>query len=92
MKSIAQLVVACANLAEAEGRVLRVNVLRIGTALGVVLLATILAAVGLAFILAFVYTLCERGLGEVWAMLLTGLLTLAIAGGMLWIARTRVAT
>lgn len=90
MKSIAQLVVACANLAEAEGRALRVNVFRVGIALGVVLLATILAAVGVAFLLAFVYTICAEGLGEVWAMLITGLLTLGLAGGLVWLASKRV--
>jgi hypothetical protein len=87
-----------ADLMEAEGRslrdVVRVEGLtlrrvlsRLGIGLAVLLGAAPLAIAGLGLLLAALYMGLRGPIGPAGAAALTGVVTLAVAGGMLWVYR-----
>lgn len=55
MQAITELIVRAAELAEAEGRVLRVMTLRVAVAVGMILLGVAASAAGLVLLLAAIY-------------------------------------
>ncbi|HYE03742.1 MAG TPA: hypothetical protein VD963_10980 [Phycisphaerales bacterium] len=84
MKSIAQLIVRVTDLVEAEGRVLRVVMLRLGlgAALGVV--AALMCLIGLCLVLVAAYTALEAATSAPVAALVTGLASLLVGGALIW--------
>jgi hypothetical protein len=79
--------VAVANLLEAEGRALRRSTARLGGSLVLFALAGLLAAGGLCLCLWGLYQYLAVSLGGTAAALLTGVTTVVIAGGLLWIGQ-----
>jgi hypothetical protein len=79
--------VAVADLLEAEGRALRRSTARLGGSLVLFALAGLLAAVGLCLCLWGLYQYLAVSLGGTAAALLTGVTTVVIAGGLLWIGQ-----
>lgn len=93
MNSLAQLLVAGTDLLEAEGRALRAGTVRVGIALGTLILGMVLALAGLGFLIWGVYELFkDRGMSTSVAALITGALILAIAGALVWLAKTMTQT
>ena len=78
---------AVADLLEAEGRALRRSTARLGGSLVLFALAGLLAAGGLCLCLWGLYQYLAVSLGGSAAALLTGVTTVAIAGGLLWIGQ-----
>ncbi|MFZ0469242.1 MAG: hypothetical protein WAL92_10005 [Thiogranum sp.] len=78
---------AVADLLEAEGRALRRSTARLGGSLVLFALAGLLAAGGLCLCLWGLYQYLAVSLGGTAAALLTGVTTVVIAGGLLWIGQ-----
>ena len=76
-----------ADLLEAEGRALRRSTARLGGSLVLFALAALLAAGGLCLCLWGLYQYLAVSLGGTAAALLTGVTTVVIAGGLLWIGQ-----
>jgi hypothetical protein len=83
---MAELVIAVADLLEAEGRSLRRSAVRTGWGLGLVTVASVLLLAGLVLCLAALYDALAAQLGSVAAKLGTGLAGLALAGVAAWLA------
>jgi len=79
--------VAVADLLEAEGRALRRSTARLGGSLVLFALGGLLAAGGLCLCLWGLYQYLAVSLGGTAAALLTGVTTVVIAGGLLWIGQ-----
>ena len=79
-------IIALTDLFEAEGRLLRRNVMRAGAGLAVLLVAALLGFVGLAFCLWAAYQGLVIQLGALEAALAVGVVMLLLAGLMTWIA------
>jgi high-affinity Fe2+/Pb2+ permease len=79
--------VAVADLLEAEGRALRRSTARLGGSLVLFALAGLLAAGGLCLCFWGLYQYLAVSLGGTAAALLTGVTTVVIAGGLLWIGQ-----
>lgn len=75
-----------AELLEAEGRQLRRTVMRTGVGLAIVVVAALLVFVGLSLCLWAAYQGLLAQIGAVKAALLIGIVMLALAGVMAWIA------
>jgi protein-S-isoprenylcysteine O-methyltransferase Ste14 len=86
MSALADLTIALVELAEAEGRALRRGVVRAGASVGLIALAFAFALGGLALCLWSAYLYLATLLSPPQAALVTGLLTLVVAGGLLWTA------
>jgi len=86
LKSLARIIVAFTNLAEAEGRNLRQEAVKTGLALGLVVLATVFALGGLGFMAAALYIALADVMHPGWAAFITGWVVLAVAGVLAWIA------
>jgi hypothetical protein len=91
VKSLARLTVAAANLAEAEGRALRENVVTVAVSVGLVLGATVLGLAGLGYLLWALYRVLLEPVGEPLAALITGVVAVVIAGALLWVAKSQAA-
>ena len=79
-------IIALTDLFEAEGRLLRRNVVRAGAGLAALLVAALLGFVGLAFCLWAAYQGLVIQLGALEAALAVGVVMLLLAGLMTWIA------
>jgi hypothetical protein len=86
VETVTELAVRIADLVEAEGRQARHIVVRVGIALAGVLVAGVLALAALVLLLAGIYGWLAEPLGEPGALFVTGLITLAAAGGLVWAA------
>ena len=82
-----ELVIALADLLEAEGRSLRRAAARLGGSMVLFAVAGLLAVAGLCLCLWGIYQYLAVSLGAVSAALLTGIASLAVAGGVLWIGQ-----
>ncbi len=76
-----------ADLVEAEGRSLREMVVRLGGAVGLLVMVVALSLSGIGLLLAGVYRWIAAAAGPEWASGVTGAMCLAIAGGLLWVMR-----
>lgn len=83
MKAITELIVHVFDLIEAEGRVLRDVAAKLGLGLSLTLVAAVLVLVGCLGLLAGTWLGLYGVLGEAWASVITGIISLAIAGGAL---------
>jgi len=78
------MLIAIADLAEAEGRSLRHWTIKVGLAVGLLVLTVLLATAGIAFLLVAVYLFFTAQIGSVAAALLTSTAAFLIAGGIVW--------
>lgn len=79
-----------ADLVEAEGRVLRHVVGRLGLGLVGVLGAGVLTLAGLGLLLAALYGVLEPVIDHAGAAAVTGAACLFLAAGVLWLVRTLI--
>lgn len=79
MESVVRLLVASFELVEAEGRVLRQQVIRVGIALGLGIIIVILALAGMGFLLYGAFYLLAGPLGTGGAAIVFGLIAVALA-------------
>lgn len=86
-RRMSELVVRVADLCEAEGRLLRKVVARVGLGLSLMVVAALLLAAGAGLVLAAVWMISDQSLGPAWASAITGVITLALAGGLLVAAK-----
>lgn len=86
MKKLADIAIALADLAEAEGRLLRRNIIRLGNSLVLVAISILLAAAGAGMLLWALYQSMAAATGPVMGAFLTGLAGLIGAGLLSWIA------
>ena len=86
MKKLADIAIALADLAEAEGRLLRRNIIRLGNSLILVAVSILLAAAGAGMMLWALYQSLTAATGPAMGAFLTGLAGLVGAGVLSWIA------
>ena len=79
--------IAVADLFEAEGRLFRQSILRLGWCLGCICIALLLSLAGLGLWLWGLYVLLTGLLGTSGAAWATGTLAIILAGGLTWMAR-----
>jgi hypothetical protein len=87
LKALAELVIACLELLEAEARALRSGTFRLGLCLVLLGVAGLFMVGGGGLILHACYLYLAALVGQATATLIIGLVTLSIAGGALWSAR-----
>lgn len=87
MESLANLVVAAADLMEAEGRSLRRQLTRLGTAATLLIVAALLGMFGIGFLLYGLFWLLAEQMSNPAAAACFGLVALGLAGGIAWTAR-----
>lgn len=87
MQWITELLVRAANLAEAEGRLLRVVVARMLTSFGLTLVAAGALLAGVLALLASLHLAVSQQAGPAVGALVTGLVAMLLGGGLAWAAR-----
>jgi hypothetical protein len=87
MKNLADLAIALADLLEAEGRLLRLNVVRLKYSFGLGVLSLLLLLIGLGLLLFALYQSLLAPLGPAFSALITGLACVACAVLLQWIDR-----
>jgi len=87
MEAIARVVVSAAELLEAEGRMLKRQVMRLGVAVGFGVIAVVLALAGAGFLLTALFLALARPLGNVGAAAVFGAVALALAAAAVFGAR-----
>ncbi len=85
-RRLAELLVRAADLAEAEGRLLRHIAARFGMGMSLVLVAGVLLIAAAAFLIAGLWFGVQPMLGTAWASVLCGCVTLLLAVGVLFAA------
>lgn len=87
MRSITEILVRTADLAEAEGRVLRAMTIRVALGVSVIVVATAAMGGGLALLLASLYIFVADRAGSAPGALVAGVVALAIGGTLAWVGR-----
>jgi hypothetical protein len=87
LRALAELIIAFLELLEAEARALRSGSFRLGLSLALLGTAGTLALGGVALILWALYLYLAIILSPPTATLITGMVTLLVAGGLVWSAR-----
>lgn len=87
MQWITELLVRAANLAEAEGRLLRMIVARMLTSFGITLVASGALLAGVLALLASLHLAVSQQAGTAVGALVTGLVAVFLGGGLAWAAR-----
>lgn len=87
MEALANMLVATADLMEAEGRSLRRHLVRLGAAATVILVAGLLGLFGIGFLLYGLFWLLAEQMSGPAAASCFGLVALSLAGGLAWTAR-----
>jgi len=90
MEGLANVVIATAELVEAEGRALRQEVVRFLWAAMLIVIAALMGLAGFSFILIGLYWLLLQRLSTPVASLTFGFVALALAGVLAWIARDSI--
>jgi len=81
-------VIALADLLEAEGRALRKSVMRVGGGIACLAAAVLMAVVGVGLCLWAAYLWLATPLGSAAAAAVIGGVLLCLAGGLTWVAIT----
>jgi len=81
------LIIAVADLLEAEGRTLRRQTTRLGWGLALIVLSCLLAGVGFGLWLWGLFEHAAQAFGEADAALVTGTVAVVLAGGVAWLIR-----
>lgn len=89
MTKLIGLALALTNLVEAEGRSVRRNASRLVARAIVLLLTAAVFLLGLGFALAGLFLVLEPQTGAPSAAMITGLLTMTLAGGVAWLTSER---
>ena len=84
---LARLVVSFLELLEAEARALAAGLLDLKIASILAWVAGFLLLAGFSLTVSALYVFARRGVSAPAALLLTGVMTLAVSGGLLWSAR-----
>jgi hypothetical protein len=87
LRALAELLIAFLELLEAEARALRSGTFRLGLSLALLGTAGTLAVVGVSLIMRALYLYLVMVLSPPTTTLITGLVTLVAAGGLVWSAR-----
>ena len=87
MRALAELLIAFLELLEAEARALRAGTFRLGLSLALLGTAGTLAVVGVTLIMWALYLYLAIILSPPTATLITGIVTLLVAGGLIWSAK-----
>jgi len=87
MEALAHMFVAATDLVEAEGRVLRSQLLRVAVIIVAGLLSIVLAFVGLGFLLYGILLYISQHLTRPGSAFIFGIITVVFAFGVLWTAR-----
>lgn len=87
MRKITELLVRAADLAEAEGRLLRVMTARLALAIGVILIAAVSGAIGVGLLLAAIYIFVAHHHGPAVGAAVTGVVALGAGGLLAWLGR-----
>ena len=87
MRGLAELIIALLELLEAEARALRSGSFRLGLSLALLGTAGTLMVVGVGLILRALYLYLAIFLSPPTAILITGMVTLLVSGGLVWSAR-----
>lgn len=87
MKSLTELIVRVADLAEAEGRVLRLVTVRLATSAIMFVIAGAVMLSGLAFLLWSLFAGLEARVGTVGAAATSGAIALITGGAIAWLGR-----
>ena len=84
MESIARMMVAAIELVEAEGRVLKQQVIRVCVAIGLAILVAIFAMIGVGFLVAAIFLFLKTYVGPAGAAAIMGVagLAMGIGGGL----------
>jgi len=87
LRALAELLIAFLELLEAEARALRSGTFRLGLSLALLGTAGTLAVAGVCLIMGALYLHLAIILSPPTATLITGIVTLLVAGGLVWSAR-----
>jgi hypothetical protein len=87
MESIANMMIATVDLVEAEGRSLHKAMVRLLTAMGLMIIGLLLALVGIGFLLYGLFSLIATQMSPPAAAVVFGTAAVCIAGGVVWMAR-----
>jgi hypothetical protein len=87
LRALVELIIAFLELLEAEARALRSGSFRLGLSLALLGTAGTLALGGVALMLWAIYLYLAIVLSPPTATLITGIVTLLVAGGLVWSAR-----
>lgn len=87
MEALANMIVAAADLVEAEGRELRRQFLRATVAVAAGIVGLLMTLLGLGFLMLGLYRLLARELSEPAAAGIFGLVALIIAAGAIWLTQ-----
>lgn len=90
MTKLIGLALALTNLVEAEGRSVKRNASRVVSRAILLLLAAAMFLLGLGFVMAGLFLVLEPQTGAAGASLITGLLTMTLAGGGAWLTSERM--
>lgn len=85
-RHLSEFIVKLADLCEAEGRVLREVVARLGLGISLTIVASTLLLLGLLTLMVGVWLGLAQPLGPAWASAIVGLLLVGMSGGLLAIA------
>lgn len=86
MLSPTELLIRAADLAEAEGRVLRRMTVRVAASFGLVLAAALTGVGGFGLVLASVYLLVASSFGAAAGAAVAGAVALGVGGLLAWLA------
>lgn len=87
MRAITELIVRAAELAEAEGRVLRVMTLRVALGVGLILLGVAASAAGLVLLLAAIYLAVAERSSPAAGAAAAGVAATALGVAVIWSGR-----
>jgi hypothetical protein len=87
LRALVELIIAFLELLEAEARALRSGSFRLGLSLALLGTAGTLALGGVSLMLWAIYLYLAIVLSPPTATLITGIVTLLVAGGLVWSAR-----
>lgn len=87
MEALAHMLVAATDLVEAEGRVLRNQLLRVTISVVAGLLSIVLAFVGVGFLLYGFFLFMAEHISRPATAMIFGIVTASLALGALWTAR-----
>ncbi|HEX3359229.1 MAG TPA: hypothetical protein VHS31_19785 [Tepidisphaeraceae bacterium] len=90
LESIANMMIATMDLVEAEGRSLHKQLVRLATAMGLMIIGLLLALLGIGFLLYGFFCLVAQQMSAPAAAVVFGTVAVCIAGGVVWTAREMI--
>jgi len=87
VNSIGKLITLCADLAEAEGRLLRTHVVRVAVVLALIVAVLMLGVGAAALLISALYMVVAEALGAPAGLAVCGGVALILAGVIAWLIR-----